>query len=144
MTDPFDNFVTELQDQIFQQTKDDYGHEFYERWQNPKYMGQIEKPNTKAELTGSCGDKIEILLDIQEDKISQAAFHTTGCAPSIVCASVACELSENKDLEEAASMEAEDILKILPKLPEENHHCAHLAAHTVREAIRKYWQKKST
>jgi nitrogen fixation NifU-like protein len=144
MTDPFDAFVTDLQDQIFQQTRDDYGQEFYERWLNLKNMGEIEEPSAVAELTGSCGDKIKIFLDIDKEKICQALFQTTGCASSMVCGSVACELAQDKDLEEAAAMEAEDILKILPNLPEENHHCAHLAAHTVREAIRTFWQNTTS
>jgi NifU-like protein involved in Fe-S cluster formation len=58
----------------------------------------------------------------------------------VVCAEIACELAEGRSSEEAASMEADDILAVVPELPEDHHHCAHLASRTVREAVRLHWR----
>ncbi len=103
-------------------TKEEFGQEFYERWQDLRYMGFIEDPSMVAEQTADCGDRMRIFLKIDQNKINQATFQATGCAPSIVCGSVACELALGKDINEAAYMKPDDILKILPKLPEENQH----------------------
>ncbi len=142
MTDPLDSFVANLQNEIFEQTKEEFGTPFYKRWLNPVHMGSLDSPSTQAELTGSCGDKIQIFFDIQDDVIKQAMFKTTGCGPSIVSADAACELAEGKTLEEAAGMEQMDVMSILGYLPEDKEHCAHLAASTVREAIRLYWLRQ--
>jgi nitrogen fixation NifU-like protein len=139
MTDPLDSFVANLQNEINEQTKEEFGTPFYKRWLNPAHMGNLPSPSTQAELTGSCGDTIRIFLDIDEDVVRQARFQTTGCGPSIVSADAACELAEGKGLEEAAGMEQSDVISILGYLPEDKEHCAHLAANTVREAIRLYW-----
>ncbi|MFP4588126.1 MAG: iron-sulfur cluster assembly scaffold protein [Desulfohalobiaceae bacterium] len=139
MQDPLDSFVSQLQEDIYQQTLQDYGPELFQRWKNPEYMGQIESPSTAAALEGSCGDQMQIQLQIQDQSIVQARFTTTGCGPSIACANTACELAQGKSLEQAAGLEGQDILQTLQNVPEDHEHCAHLAAQTLREAIRKFW-----
>ncbi|MFO8032578.1 MAG: iron-sulfur cluster assembly scaffold protein [Desulfohalobiaceae bacterium] len=139
MKDPLDSFVSQLQEDIYQQTLQDYGPGLFQRWKNPEYMGQIENPDAVASLSGSCGDQMQIQLRIQGQAIAQARFTTTGCGPSIACANTACELAWGKNLEEAAAMEGQDILQVLQYVPEDHEHCAHLAAQTLREAIRMYW-----
>ena len=144
MTDTLDAFVNQIQNEIFEQTKNEFGTAFYHRWVNPAHMGVMDSPSTQAELTGSCGDTIHIFLDIDQDVIRRATFQTTGCGPSIVSADAACELAENKALEEAAGMEQADVIALLGSLPEDKEHCAHLAASTVREAIRLFWRDQAS
>jgi len=139
MKDTLDSLVSQIQEDIYQQTLEDYGSEFFQRWKDPQFMGRAEDPTTSAALTGSCGDRIEIELKIDDQVITSARFMTTGCGPSIACANTACELAMNKDLEEAAGLEGQDILEVLKTVPEDKEHCAHLAAQTLREAIRNYW-----
>ncbi len=139
MSEELDAFVNQIQNEIFNQTEQEYGQAFLERWKNPKFIGKMDDPSSFGQLTGSCQDQMEIYLFIQNDTIEKASFTTTGCGPSIVCASLACELAIGKHLEEAANIEGEDIIYKLEKLPEEKKHCAYLAAQTLREAIRRYW-----
>ena len=141
MKDDLDSFVSQLQEDIFQQTLDHYGPEFFENWKNPRHMGKMENPTGSGALTGSCGDRIEIELAIEDQIITRAQFFTTGCGPSIACANTACELATGKNLEEAAGLEGQDILDVLKTVPEDKQHCAHLAAQTLREAIRNHWAR---
>jgi nitrogen fixation NifU-like protein len=99
-----------------------FGQEFYERWQNLRYMGCIDNPSMVAESVADCGDRIKIFLDIQDDTITKATFQATGCAPSMVCGSIACELALGKDIQAARQLNVDDILQILPALPDENKH----------------------
>jgi nitrogen fixation NifU-like protein len=39
-------------------------------------------------------------------------------------------------------LDGKDVLETLGGLPEENEHCAYLAAETLREAVRNYLEKK--
>ena len=143
MTGTLDSFVNQIQNEIFEQTKEEFGTAFYERWMHPTHLDVLPSPSAQAELTGSCGDKIHIYLDIDQDVIRRARFQTTGCGPSIVSADAACELAENRPLEEAAGMEQDDVIALLGSLPEDKEHCAHLAANTIREAIRLFWQEQA-
>lgn len=143
MTGTLDSFVNQIQNEIFEQTKEEFGAAFYERWMHPRHLGVLPSASAQAELTGSCGDKIHIYLDIDQDVIRRATFQTTGCGPSIVSADAACELAENTPLEEAAGMEQDDVIALLGSLPEDKEHCAHLAANTIREAIRLFWQEQA-
>ncbi len=142
MNDALDSLVFKMQNEIHEQTKKEFGQEFFNRWMNPRFMGILEQPSTAASLTGSCGDRITMSLKISGDVIEQAGFVSTGCGPSIVCGDMACELAEGKDLETAAAMEGSDILGVLPRIPEDKQHCAHLASRTLREAISLYWKKE--
>ncbi len=135
----FDDLVANIQNEILQQTEEEFGQAFFERWNNPQFMQEMEYPDTSASLTGSCGDTMQIFLKLERDNIVDASFFTSGCGASIVCGNTACELAMHKSLEQAAALEGEDVLEVLGGLPEEHQHCAHLAVQTLREAIRSYW-----
>ncbi|MDZ7761161.1 MAG: iron-sulfur cluster assembly scaffold protein [Desulfovermiculus sp.] len=144
MTDTLDSFVAQMQNEIIEQTRQEFGEAFYTRWMNPTHMGILATPSAHAELTGECGDQISTFLDIEDESIRKATFQTTGCGPSIVSADAACELAEGRSLEEAAGMEQSDVISLLGFLPADKEHCAHLAARTIREAIRLYWLRQDT
>lgn len=141
MTDPLDALVQQMQSSIDQGIKEDYGEAVYQRWKSPEFFGRMEEPDSRAVLTGSCGDIMEIYLCVDQERVADCSFFTTGCGPSIVCGSVACELAKGKDLEEAAAVEGSDILEVLEKIPTDKEHCAYLAAQTLREAVRCYWRE---
>jgi nitrogen fixation NifU-like protein len=141
MTDPLDDLVERMQGSIDHQIKEDFGEAFYQRWKAPGFFGRMSSPDGSAVLCGSCGDVMEIYLSVKGERVAECSFFTTGCGPSIVCGSVACELARGKDLEDAAAVEDRDILALLQNLPSDKEHCAHLAAQTLREAVRDYWQK---
>jgi len=127
-----------LQQKIYEQTLEVFGPEVFRRWKEPAYMGRMENPHSTARLTGSCGDSVEIYLKFEKDKVSEATFFSDGCGPSVVCASVACELALGRDIENAASVAGEEILNILSGLPEDKEHCAFLAAKAMQEAVYDY------
>ena len=141
MDESLDSFVQRVQQEIDARTGHDFGEPFRKRWTTLTHLGAPEDATVSGDLTGACGDRMEVFLRIEAETVRRAGFRTTGCAPSAVCAQVACELAEGKSLELAACMESDDILSVVPGLPEDHHHCAHLASRTVREAIRAHWQQ---
>ena len=54
MTDAFDDFVENLQEQIFNETREAFGEGGFQRWRNPLYRGPLDKPDAHARLTGYC------------------------------------------------------------------------------------------
>lgn len=141
MSDRLDDFLNELQDEIFEDTLRTYGETAYRRWRNPVHMHAIRDPDAHARITGPCGDTMEIFLRFEGGKVIDASFLTDGCGPSMICGSFAAELALGKDPEGVKAITKETILDIVGGLPEEDGHCALLAANTLRAAIDAYTKK---
>jgi nitrogen fixation NifU-like protein len=134
MSHSLDEFADRLQKEINQEIIQTYGEKVYERWRNPRFGGRMESPTGYGRVTGNCGDTMEIFLRLEGEVVSDASFITDGCGCSAVCASVACELAIGKEPEGIADVTGEMILEILGGLPDDNVHCAFLAAETLQVA----------
>ena len=143
MTDSLDDFIKEIQREIHEETRKAYGKVAFERWLGPQYMGVIDHPDGYGHVAGSCGDRMEIFLRFEEDKVKEATFRTDGCGSSLVCGSFAAELALGKTPDEVAEISDETVLETLGGLPEEDRHCAFLAADTLQAALDDYMRKQS-
>lgn len=142
MSDDLDVFIQKFQEEMLKQARETYGEVFFERWQNPLFMGFMADADTSSLLKGSCGDNMQIFLKFKDGHVERVAFQTDGCAPSIVCGSFAAELAIGKTPEELLDIRAETIIDRIGKLPKESQHCAFLAAATVHSAVDKYMMKQ--
>jgi nitrogen fixation NifU-like protein len=142
MSNDLDDFVQDLQGQIYEETRAAYGDVAFERWLNPLYMGTIDNPDGYGCLTGSCGDTIQVFLKFENDQVQEASFLTDGCGASAVCGSFAAELALGKSPDELVEITGDAILKILGGLPKEDEHCAFLAGETLQEALNEYMIKQ--
>ena len=138
MNDKLDAFLDELQEQIFQETREVFGDAGFQRWQNPKYMGRLENPQAYAKVTGSCGDTMEIYLNFRDERVTAASYMTDGCGSSSVCGSFAAETAMGKTPDELVEINGETILNMLGRFPKDEEHCAFLAAETLQEALQNY------
>ena len=138
-----DDFVRNLQEQIFQEIQEAYGEKAYHRWLHPVYMGSIKNPDGYASLTGVCGDTMELFLRFENGRVKEALFRADGCGSSIVSGSFAAEMALGKNPDELLEITGEAILDELEKLPKEDEHCAFLAAETLQEALNDYMIKMS-
>ncbi|MGM0646684.1 MAG: iron-sulfur cluster assembly scaffold protein [Thermodesulfobacteriota bacterium] len=133
--DTLDTILGDIQDQADQDAEAYLGAKAYALWRDPTHVGTFSRPDGVGDLTGACGDSIQIEIRVDNEHVREARFWTDGCGPSIVSGCAACILAENKTLEEAASLQAVDIIRFLGGLPEDKEHCAHLAARTLQEAV---------
>lgn len=140
----FDDIVNELQDKINEETIEAYGQAGFERWRNPPHRGKPAKANYEGASTGSCGDTIRIFLHIEDDMVRDAGFATDGCGSSRISGSMAAELAVDKACEAIASITGETVLEGLggpAGLPEDDQHCAWLAANALHEAVGDYYKQ---
>jgi nitrogen fixation protein NifU and related proteins len=100
--------------------------------------GTIDSPDATAFLRGRCGDAMKISLTFSRDRVVEAKYWTDGCRMSSACGSAAARLALHKTAEEIADIDYVAIEKEVGCLPEEDLHCATLAAGTLQEAIRIY------
>ncbi len=138
MSDDFDDFVENLQNQIFDETKEAFGEAGFQRWRNPIYNGRLKNPDVHANITGKCGDTMEVFLIFENDRVKEASYITDGCGSSTVCGSFAVEMSIGKNPDEISEITGDAVLNKIGRFPKEDEHCAFLAAETLQEALKHY------
>lgn len=141
MSNNLDTFVDQLQEQIYEETRETFGEKVYNRWREPQYMQAMKNPDGHANLKGTCGDSIEIFLRFENQSVVDASFMTDGCSTSVVCGSYAAEMALGKTPEALLEISGIAILKALGGLPEENEHCAYLAAESLHAALDDYMRR---
>ena len=104
----------------------------------PRNLGEIDKADGYAKITGPCGDTIEVWVTVKNDIVTDIRFMTDGCITSLASGSMATTLAKGKSIAKALGFSQQDILEALGGLPEDSEHCALLASNTLRAAIKDY------
>jgi Mrp family chromosome partitioning ATPase len=94
--------------------------------------------NGNVRITGPCGDTMEFWVLIQDGRIHRCTFTTDGCSSSLACGTATCTLASGAPETVAFELQPEDVLTLLPGLPESEKHCALLATNTLKAAISDY------
>jgi nitrogen fixation NifU-like protein len=143
-TSDLDRWVAELQRAILEREQAMYSAKVLKEARQPQNMGVMLDPDGHALVCGPCGDIMEMFLRVQDSRIEVAAFMTDGCGPTVACGSLLTKMVQGKSLDEAAAIEAADVITVLDGLPPEHVHCATLAVNTLQEAIANHQQKGGT
>jgi len=138
MTQKFDDPFKELEQSVMEDMKTLHSEKTIDHFLNPRNLGRITAPDGFGKITGPCGDTMEIYLKVKGGKVMNASFWTDGCGCSIASGSMVTALAKGKSVLEAQKITQQDVLDALGGLPEDDLHCALLAANTVKEAIRDY------
>ena len=122
---------------------DVYAEELISHYEHPKNMGEIARPSAKMhEENISCGDKIDIYLEIRGNKVSEVKFQGSGCVISMGTASMLTESLKGKELSEIERMGKDTVLKIIGVDPGPvRMHCATLSLRAVKKAVFVYEKK---
>ena len=131
-----DAFVGDLQARVIKDARKVYSEEVIRRWLDTPHAGVMRNPDAHARVTGPCGDTMEMFLRVNEGCVSEASFVTDGCASTIACGSMTCDLALGKTVAGLREVTQEAILEALGGLPEAALHCALLAANTLHAAAR--------
>jgi len=100
--------------------------------------GTIDQPDASAFVRGKCGDVMKVSMRFSNDRVIDATYWTDGCRMSRACGAAAAKLALGKTPEEIADIDHVAIEKEAGGLPEEDLHCATLAAGALQEALRNY------
>jgi nitrogen fixation protein NifU and related proteins len=104
---------------------------------NPTY-GTMDEPDAVAIAKGNCGDSMKISLKFRRGKVVDASYWTDGCKFSSECGAAATRLALGKTPEEIADIDYIAVKEAVGGIPEEDLHCATLAAGTLQESVRIY------
>ena len=108
--DRFDKYVEKLQKIIYEDEIKAYNERIVELYQQPKNWGKPPDNEITASKTyeGPCGDTMSFFLKIEDNVIKKVNFLTDGCGASVAAGCQATLLIENKSVDEAEKLEAED------------------------------------
>ncbi len=95
----------------------------------------LENADGRAIGVGSCGDSLEITLRLQGETIAEIGYCPKGCHFTVACGRAVSSLALGRTVEQALSLQPEDVEQELGGLPEDHRHCARLAVNTLGEAI---------
>ncbi|KAF7123860.1 hypothetical protein RHSIM_Rhsim12G0164800 [Rhododendron simsii] len=123
-----------------------YHERVVDHYNNPRNVGSFDKndPAVGTGLVGApaCGDvmKLQIRIDEETGKISDACFKTFGCGSAIASSSVATEWVKGRQMEEVLDIKNTEIAKHL-SLPPVKLHCSMLAEDAIKAAVKDYNSK---
>jgi nitrogen fixation NifU-like protein len=140
-TSDLDRWVAALQEAILEREQALFSAKVLAEARHPQNMGVMLDSDGHALVCGPCGDTMEMFLRVRDSRIEAAAFMTDGCGPTVACGSMLTKMAQGKSLEEAATIEAADVIMALDGLPPEHVHCATLAVNTLQEAITDHQQE---
>ncbi len=109
--------------------------------QAPRNMGELASANGMAVGVGSCGDTLAVQLRVMTGVIEDIKCLPKGCLYTLVCASVMSEMATGRRVEDALTIQPEDIDTLLGGLPLDHMHCARLAVNSLGEAIDDYYTR---
>ncbi|MBQ15787.1 MAG: SUF system NifU family Fe-S cluster assembly protein [Planctomycetaceae bacterium] len=86
-----------------------------DHYESPYHRGRLESASCEhTELNPLCGDRVQLQLQIDEERrIQQAYFEGEGCAISQAAASILCEHIEGRTLGEVEAFDARQMLDLL-------------------------------
>ena len=85
--------------------KDLYQEVIVDHNRSPRNFGKLEHPDRTAEgFNPLCGDKLNLYLKLDGDRISDVSFDGSGCAISVASASLMTDALKGKTLEEAETV----------------------------------------
>jgi len=142
MSGPMEDFMESIYRRISKSPAEEHDKGGHVPKQPPSNMKRMQNASCSATITGTCGETMEIYLQVNEERIADAAFFTNGCRFSVVCGYAAARLAQGRTLDEAAQIGGDTILAALrPAAPESETHCAHLAAETLQAAIHEWMSR---
>jgi len=106
-----------------------------------EFFGRMNDPTASASIKGLCGDEMEFDLVIRDDRIEDVRYYTEGCGNTRSCGRAVARRSKGRNVTDALSISAGEIIRSGECDPESGRHCAILAVTTFYRAIADYLLK---
>ena len=116
-----------------------YSETVLEHFKNPHNVCRMSNPSIEYQVKNPIsGDSLHLFLSIENEKITQASFLTSGGPASIATASVATDLIIGMTLFEAEKITRYELVEKVGGLPPSKIQCSVIAAAAIRNAISKW------
>lgn len=114
-----------------------YRDELLDHWRNPQNKGRLLDPTAVAKVSNSsCGDEIELMVNVEGGKITDVAFDGGGCALSTAAASMVTEKLRGMDIKEVGEMSEDDVTEMMGEVNPGRIKCVTLPLMAIRELVK--------
>ncbi|MHC1790338.1 iron-sulfur cluster assembly scaffold protein [Solidesulfovibrio sp.] len=136
--DPLDALLDVFEEEQTADLIERFGQRGYAIWRDAPARERLVDPTSVGTVKGSCGDTISIAIAVAGERITATDFDTDGCASSLIAAATAATLARGLSLDTAVDIDEAAILAAVGRFPDDDRHCAYLAAAAVREAVHRW------
>ncbi len=121
-----------------------YSKKVLEHFAEPHNVGTMDDADGVGEVGNAvCGDVMRIFIKVKDDRIDDIKFQTLGCGAAIATSSMVTDLAKGKTLDEAMTINRDNVATQLDGLPPVKMHCSNLAADALHAAIEDYRKKQA-
>ena len=114
-----------------------YSETFLDHFQNPRNVGELERPAITVEVSNPvCGDILRLSAAFDGDFIAAVAYKARGCTASIAAGSALTEWMRGKSRFELAAVRPAAIEEAVGGLIPESKHAAVLCVDAVKQLLR--------
>lgn len=91
-----------------------YRENILDHFRNPRNFGKLASPSVQRKETNpTCGDEIELFINLEHGQAAEIKFFGKGCAISQAAASMLTEYSKGKSIEEIQHISPDEVLNML-------------------------------
>jgi NifU-like protein involved in Fe-S cluster formation len=101
----------------------------------PRNTGELAEHSCFGIVNDDLDQTMAIWLKMENGRIANATFTSDDCITCTACGSSVTELARGKTPEEALKITPKEVADYLGGLPEEDMHCAKLAADTLKTSV---------
>lgn len=113
-----------------------YSRRLLDRFLDPQWAGDVDAPTAVATSGNpTCGDVVQLGLEVEDGVVVAARFRTLGCAVAIAASDALCELVAGMPVAEAAILRADDLAIELDGIPDDRSPCASAPLAALRSAL---------
>ena len=115
-----------------------YKKHILELYKNPSNFGTLKNPtHSGTEYNSICGDEISVQLSVKNEKVADVKFSGSGCALSLVSASLLTSKIKGMKTEDIKNLNKEEIRKLFKtKISSLRIKCVLLPLEAVKKALK--------
>ena len=118
---------------------------FLDHFNTPRNVGVLADAHGTAKAENPvCGDRIQLTVQVEDDRVSAIAFQVQGCSGAIAAASAMTELVLGVPVAEALAVDRDAVSNALGGLPTLKRHGADLAVDGLRAVLADAQKGKGT
>jgi nitrogen fixation protein NifU and related proteins len=116
-----------------------YSATVMDHFEHPRNAGEMAEPDGEATTANPvCGDRMRVMIRVEEGRVSEVRWQTRGCPPAIATSSFASEMVRGWELERVEALTRQEIAEAIGGLPKDKVHCSVLASDALKAAIGDY------
>lgn len=113
-----------------------YKNDWLDRYKNPLYKDNLAQCSHRTTVANSsCGDEIELMLNVRGKRVEKAVYQGKGCVMSNVSADLLCEYIVDKVIDDIQAIDESKWLEMFPDLSPGRYNCVLLSLRALKEIL---------